>query len=62
MVRVSLVGKVVFSLEYMETKKAAVHSSKFLMFQTFNRNLQKAIGNESIVQKRFGIYQKRGGD
>lgn len=54
----NLVGSIVFtsSLEFMEVKIVAVHSPKFLMFQTFSRNLQKATENESVVEIRFGSY------
>lgn len=53
----SLVGSIVFSLEFVEVKIAAVYSSKFLVFQTFSRNLQKATENVSVVEKRFGGYE-----
>lgn len=53
----SLVGSIVFSLEFVEVKIAAVYSSKFLVFQTFSRNLQKATENASVVEKRFGGYE-----
>lgn len=58
MVMESLVGSIVFasSFEFMEVKTVVVHSPKFLMFQTFSRNLQKATENESVVEKRFGSY------
>lgn len=48
-----MVESIVFSLEFMEVKMAAVHSSKFLVFQTFSRNLQKATENESVVEKKI---------